>query len=210
MLPVHHLAILEVLLTLILLSAYLAADAKAYVQRARQEAAEFRYKYGYDMPPHVLAQRVADIAQVSTQQAYMRPLGTSMILIGMDEETGPALYKCDPAGYFVGYKATAAGEKETEAMNFMEKKLRSQDINLSQQEIIRVCLNLPCSRVELDSRSLLAFFSQLAITTLQTVCSADFKPSELEIGVVTKEHPKFRLLSEPEIDDHLTAIAERE
>eukprot|EP01122_Echinamoeba_exundans_P012449 TRINITY_DN51_c0_g1_i1.p1 TRINITY_DN51_c0_g1~~TRINITY_DN51_c0_g1_i1.p1 ORF type:complete len:248 (+),score=77.59 TRINITY_DN51_c0_g1_i1:78-821(+) len=163
------------------------ADARAYIQRARQEAAEFRYKFGYDMPPHVLAQRVADIAQVSTQQASMRPLGTTMILIGMDDETGPALYKCDPAGYFVGYKATAAGEKEQEAMNFMEKKLKAADVNLSHTEIIR-----------------------LAITTLQNVCSADFKPSELEIGVVTKDNVRFRTLSEAEIDEHLTAIAERE
>jgi hypothetical protein len=119
-----------------------AADARAYIQRARQEAAEFRYKFGYDMPPHVLAQRVADIAQVSTQQASMRPLGTTMILIGMDDETGPALFKCDPAGYFVGYKATAAGEKEQEAMNFMEKKLKVPEVNLSHTEIIRVRMQI--------------------------------------------------------------------
>ena len=53
------------------------ADAKAQVQRARYEAADFRYKYGYDMPPHVLAQRIADLSQVATQYAYMRPLAVS-------------------------------------------------------------------------------------------------------------------------------------
>ena len=38
------------------------------------------------------------------QHAYMRPLGVVPILIGIDEERGPQLFKVDPAGYFVGYK----------------------------------------------------------------------------------------------------------
>jgi len=44
------------------------ADARAYVDRARGEAAEFRYKYGYEMPCDVLAKRLANINQVYTQR----------------------------------------------------------------------------------------------------------------------------------------------
>src|ERR1700677_4380891 len=45
-----------------------------------------------------------------------------MILIGIDIELGPQIFKLDPAGYFVGFHATAAGLKQQEAMNFLEKK----------------------------------------------------------------------------------------
>jgi len=38
----------------------------------------------------------------------------------------------------------------------------------------------------------------------------DLKGTDLEVGVVTKDNPVFTLLTAAQIEDHLTAISERE
>ncbi|KAJ1652551.1 Proteasome subunit YC7alpha/Y8 (protease yscE subunit 7) [Dispira simplex] len=162
------------------------ADARAQVTRARQEAAEFRYKFGYEIPVELLAKRMASINQVYTQSAGMRPLAVSMILIGMDGEMGAQLFKVDPAGYYVGYSATSAGAKQQEALNHLEKKLKASP--------------------ELDYDETV----ELAVQTLAQVLNASFKKTDLEIAVVTKDQPEFRVLAEGEIDAELQRIMEKD
>lgn len=60
-----------------------------------------------------------------------------MLVVGLDEELGPQLYKCDPAGYYCGYKATAAGVKQTEATSFLEKKVKKK-LDWTYEQIVEV------------------------------------------------------------------------
>ncbi|KAJ2815670.1 Proteasome subunit YC7alpha/Y8 (protease yscE subunit 7), partial [Coemansia sp. 'formosensis'] len=50
----------------------------------------------------------------------------------------------------------------------------------------------------------------LAIGTLSSVLAANFKAQDLEVAIVTKDNPKFRVLTVEEIDAELTRIAERD
>lgn len=167
------------------------ADVRVIVSKAREKAASFRYKWGYEIPVEFLAKIMADQAQVQTQHASMRPLAVSHMYMSIDDETGPQLFKVDPAGYYVGYKACAAGAKEQEAINHLEMKFKS-DPDLSYDETV-----------------------QTAIAALQSVLSEDFKSSEIEVGVVRcgETGPKagqFKMLSNAEVDDVLTQISERD
>merc|ERR1712129_149422 len=94
----------------------LSADARALVYRAREIASKFKDKNGYEIPVHYLALKVANLAQVYTQHAYMRIFAVNMMLFSIDDEKGPQLFQVDCAGYYAGYKGSAAGAKESEAI----------------------------------------------------------------------------------------------
>ncbi|WFD02941.1 proteasome endopeptidase complex [Malassezia obtusa] len=197
-----------------------SADARAQVQRARSEAAEFKYKYGYPISPDLLAKRLANINQVYTQKAAMRPLGIAMILIGLDEEQGhkPQIFKLDPAGHYVGFRATASGTKQTEAINFLEKQFkRSSSTSVS----------APDSALR-EAEEIAAKLSRedvldMAVHTLSTVLAQELKPSEIEIGIVggpdavagadaaaQAAQRRFATLSEADIGQILERLAERD
>jgi len=182
----------------------LIADARAQVQRARAEAAEFRYKYGYEINPEALAKRMANINQVYTQRAAMRPLGISMILIGVDDETGAQCFKLDPAGHYDNFHATAAGQKHQEAMNHLEKKWKKLEGGADDAQKAGKSLSR-------------AAVIEMAIEALATVYSQDFKKKEMEIGIVSlseeedeKTRGKWRVMDEEEVEKHLLAYAEKD
>lgn len=165
------------------------ADARSQALRARAEATEFRYKFGYEMPVESLAKRMANLSQIYTQRAYMRPLGVALTFCQVDfedEDRGPQIFKTDPAGYYTGYKAVSTGPKQQEATTYLEKKFKKID------------------HVKGDWKETVEF----AITALSTVLGTDFRKNDIEIGVATQG--EFRILSAEEIDERLIAIAEQD
>lgn len=160
------------------------ADARNQALRARAEAAEFRYKNGYEMPVDALAKRMANLAQIYTQRAYMRPLGVALTFCAVDDEFGPMLFKTDPAGYYVGARANATGPKQQELITALEKKYK-KELKGDWQQVV-----------------------EFAIVTLSNVLNTEFRKNDIEIGVAL--HDRFFILSSDEIDDRLVAIAEQD
>lgn len=107
-------------------------------------------------------------------------------MLGLDAERGPQLYKTDPAGYYVGMKAAAAGAKEDDAHNWLEKKLKKG--------------------AELDEQGAL----QLALGCLQSVLAQELKKTEVEVGVCSTKRAAFHRLSEEQIDALLNELAEHD
>lgn len=154
------------------------------MERVRYEANEFNFTNGYAMPAHVLARRIADLCQVYTQEASSRAMACVMLLIGVDDEKGAQVFKVDPAGHFLPYKAVATGKFEPEAMNFLEK--RAGEL------------------AALDENGTL----EMAISTMQHILSTDFKSSEIEVAVVSAGK-RFRVLGDAEVEERLNAIADK-
>lgn len=105
----------------------LLPDGRHLVQRAREEAAEWRSFYKTPMPVHSLADRTASYVQAYTLYNSVRPFGISAIVGGWDaegelgvdgqvgvgpqsgaggkvtgkmREGGPGLYMIEPSGLY--------------------------------------------------------------------------------------------------------------
>lgn len=149
-------------------------------------AAQFKFKYGYHIPVHVLAKKAAERNQLATQFVGLRSMRCVFTFVGIDEEKGPQVFKVDPSGFCLGYKAIAAGTKDQDAINYLEKQYKKKSDGWSTEEAI-----------------------ETAIMCLQNVISTDFKSNEIEIGIATTDNIFFRKLTEEEIDAHLNTIADK-
>lgn len=173
----------------------LVPDARSSVQRARYEAVNYQHDNGYEIPIKQLVERMADVAQLYTQQAFMRALGIIGLYAGFDEEQKPQLFRVDPAGHYMAYKACAAGVKEAEALGHFEKVLK---LTLDVPVVERVDPQL--SRDDtLDQ----------ALEVLQLTLGADIKSTEVEVAILTYENG-WKVLGEADVDTILTRLSDKD
>ncbi|KAG6821823.1 hypothetical protein H0H92_000654 [Tricholoma furcatifolium] len=114
--------------------------------------------------------------------------------------------KLDPAGYFVGFHATAAGQKQQEAMNYLEKKWKKLDSGKGVDDPVKAGKTLSRNEV-----------IEMAIEAMSIVHATDYKPGEIEIGITStspdedeKTRGLWRVMNEAEIEKHLLAYAEKD
>lgn len=105
----------------------LVADGREIVDRARDEAAQYKKVYDEDIPARVLAERIAMYVHAYTQYGSVRPFGATVILAAMDPTTGkPNLYSIEPTGTvtknfgFTAGKGRQLGRGAIEKLNLQE------------------------------------------------------------------------------------------
>lgn len=100
----------------------LVADGKEIVERARDEAAQYKQVYDEEMPPRVLAERIAMYVHAFTQYGSVRPFGATVLLASVDAKTGePSLYTIEPAGTVSKNYGVAVGKGRQLARSAIEK-----------------------------------------------------------------------------------------
>ncbi|KAF1745406.1 hypothetical protein MXB_4579 [Myxobolus squamalis] len=89
-------------------------------------------------------------------------------MIGVDEEHGTMLYKVDPAGLSVPFRAIAVGSKYSEANALLERKIKKK---------------MPTTREET---------LELALTVLTQSVGSDLRASDIEVAEVSFQDTNFK------------------
>jgi len=89
--------------------------------RGREEAKQYHDNFGIKIPGKLIAERLANVAQMNTVYSYQRPYGTSMILACHDIMKGATLWMIEPTGACFQYFGCASGRGRQLARNEIEK-----------------------------------------------------------------------------------------
>eukprot|EP00697_Spironema_sp_BW2_P012948 gnl/Spiro4/29663_TR14553_c0_g1_i1.p1 gnl/Spiro4/29663_TR14553_c0_g1~~gnl/Spiro4/29663_TR14553_c0_g1_i1.p1 ORF type:complete len:265 (+),score=68.58 gnl/Spiro4/29663_TR14553_c0_g1_i1:43-795(+) len=120
MVPASNRRIWNVDLHVGMASAGFVADSRQIMNRAREEAKNYRSSFGDPIPPHILANRMGSYVHVFTLYSSARPFGAGSIFgcIGKD---GPELYMVEPSGIYWRYSGCSLGRGKQLAKTEIEK-----------------------------------------------------------------------------------------
>lgn len=105
------------------------SDGRQIVNRAREEANNYRDTYGAHIIPSVLSNRLSLYVHTFTLYGSLRPFGVTSIVVGYDEDTcTPELYMIEPSGLALRYFGCAAGKGANAAKTELEKLLNNRGV----------------------------------------------------------------------------------
>jgi len=158
------------------------SDGRVLIDYARLVAVRHRLTYGEPVPIELLTKAVSDVKQAYTQHGGVRPFGVSIIIAGIDE-TGPRLFKTDPAGQYFSYKATAIGRGEQKIEEILEKKYSE--------------------KMALEDAVL------LALEALRDSTTDKLSAKNFDVAVIPTSTRTFRKLSESEVEELLNRLPKK-
>lgn len=154
----------------------LVADARILVDQARIIAQINKVTYDENMGVEDLVKRICDYKQNYTQYGGVRPFGTALLVVGVDD-MGEHLFETDPSGALVSYKAGSIGAGRNAVMEVFEEQYRE---GMPQDEAI--VLGLRALKKATEEEKL--------------------NPKAVEIGLV-KRGEDFRRLTESEVEAYI-------
>ena len=113
----------------------LRADARALIETARVEAAHHWFNFNEEMPVEAISLAVCDASlsfadkkkkddRRNEKRVVSRPYGVAMLIAGIDSDGEPRLFKNDPSGNYVRYKACCIGQGGENGMSTLQSNYK--------------------------------------------------------------------------------------
>lgn len=163
----------------------LTADARILVNQARLQAQIHQMTYGEQITVENLTHRLADIKQMYTQHAGVRPFGVSLLIAGVDELNNVRLFMTEPSGSYWGYRAAVIGSGAPTIIEELEITYPEE------AETIQTGL-------------------RVALQALEKVSDNKLDPDMIEIAIIPLDSRKLNYLKSKDIINLLNDLHEGE
>lgn len=98
------------------------ADGRPLAEVAQKECIEYRETFGVDLPPHLLADRLAQYMHAYTCYGSHRPWGVSLLVLGYDDVAQDCfVHLVEPSGHSYRARAASAGKARPAVKTEIEK-----------------------------------------------------------------------------------------